>query len=90
MTYERMQRFEMLLISVVGHVTEGRTRIQVRKLACLVGLLMSLKFAVGTAVSLRSRPLYACIYQRASWNAPVSVTADALSELIFWKENVKV
>jgi hypothetical protein len=33
--------------------------------------------------------MYACINQRASWDAPVIVTSEALSEMIFWKENIK-
>jgi hypothetical protein len=48
-----------------------------------------MKSVIGSVVSLRSRAMYACINQRASWNAPVIVTSEALSEMIFWKENIK-
>ena len=36
-----------------------------------------------------TRQMYGCILSRASWNAPVSVTDEAKSELMFWKANVR-
>jgi hypothetical protein len=88
-TEERMLRFERLVVSIIDQVCGGRTLIKVRKLACLVGQLMSMICVIGSVVSLRSRAMYACINQRASCNAPVIVISEALSEMIFWKENIK-
>jgi hypothetical protein len=35
-----------------------------------------------------TREMFKCINSRASWNACILVSVQALEELIFWKENV--
>ena len=44
----------------------------------------------GTIVQLKTRGLYKCIPSTASWDAPVSLTAEGIKELEYWKQNVRV
>ena len=64
-------------------------RYSVRKIACIIGQLISMQSAVGHIVRLRTRALYDCVQTRASWEAPVKVSSKALEKLIFWKENLR-
>ncbi|VDI79474.1 Hypothetical predicted protein [Mytilus galloprovincialis] len=44
---------------------------------------------LGDQARLRTRYLYQCILQRASWNAKVLVSTDAFEECIFWEHKVE-
>ncbi|CAG2187667.1 unnamed protein product [Mytilus edulis] len=45
--------------------------------------------AMGSVVRLRTRSLYECIMQKASWDSPVLIKEMAFDEVVFWKENVE-
>ncbi|CAC5407830.1 unnamed protein product [Mytilus coruscus] len=44
---------------------------------------------MGSLVRLRTRSLYECIMQKASWDSPVFIKEMAFDEVVFWKENVE-
>ncbi|MCG7877889.1 MAG: reverse transcriptase domain-containing protein, partial [Candidatus Thiodiazotropha endolucinida] len=88
-TNDRIIRAEILLSDLISKIVEGRNIIAARKVACIVGQLISMQSAIGPLVRLRTRSLYDCVQNRASWEAPVLVGAKALDELIFWKENIR-
>lgn len=44
----------------------------------------------GKLECLRTRALHECIISKASWEALVQVTGEAVSELCFWQTNVTV
>ena len=88
-TDDRISRTEAFLSNLIDQVTKGDILVSVRKIACLIGQLISMQSAVGDVVRLRSRALYECVAGRASWSAPVKVSADALSEMLFWKQNLR-
>jgi hypothetical protein len=48
-----------------------------------------MKSVVGQIVRPMSSVMYACLNQMASWNAVVSINADASSEMLFWKEHIR-
>lgn len=77
------------LDDLVSTIMSGNNLINVRKMACLVGQIISMQPAIGKLVRLRSRSLYECVQCRASWDAPVLVSSKALDELIFSKENLR-
>ena len=54
-----------------------------RALASVVGQIISMQPVFGKLVWLRTRALHECIISRASWEAQVLVTEDALRELKF-------
>lgn len=64
--------------------------VHVKRLACIAGQVISMQAAVGKAAMLKSRELYKCINYRASWDAPVLVSTEAESELLFWLRNIQV
>ena len=88
-TDERIYRTEKFLDDLISTIMSGNNLINVRKIACLVGQIISMQPAIGKLVRLRSRSLYECVQCRASWDAPVLVSSKALDELIFWKENLR-
>ena len=89
-TNERICKAESLLDELITKVTSGNVILPVRKIACIIGQLISMQSVMGHLVRLRTRSLYDCVQTRASWEAPVMVSSKALDELIFWKENVRV
>ncbi|XP_060552693.1 uncharacterized protein LOC132713971 [Ruditapes philippinarum] len=88
-TEDRLERAFQLIEQLVLKVSTGQVFIPVRMLACLTGQLLSMQCVLGPVVRLKSRSLYQCIQSKASWNAPVKVSSEVLSELIFWKENLR-
>ncbi|CAG2221528.1 unnamed protein product [Mytilus edulis] len=60
-----------------------------RLVASLVGQIISMQAAMGSVVRLRTRSLYECIMQKASWDSPVLIKEMAFDEVVFWKENVE-
>ena len=62
----------------------------IRAIASAVGQIISLQSVFGKIVRLRTRELYGCILSKASWNAPVKVTQDAINELKFCRGNTNL
>ncbi|VDI73324.1 Hypothetical predicted protein [Mytilus galloprovincialis] len=62
---------------------------RVKFIASLVGQIISMQPVLGDQARLRTRYLYQCILQRASWNAKVLVSTDAFEECIFWEHKVE-
>ena len=88
-TDERLERALESLNFLIGQITEGQVIFPVRKVACLVGHLISMQSAIGPEVRLRTRGLNHCIVSRVNWNSPVIVSSQALDEMIFWRENIR-
>jgi len=62
------------------------TRVQARKLACLVGTVISMKLAWGPITQLYTRNLYHILSNVPSLNCWVTISDEAHSELLFWSE----
>lgn len=45
-------------------------------------------YVLGSTVRFRSRYLYECVGSRASWDAPVLVNSEVVTELVYWKDNL--
>lgn len=89
-TDERISRLEIAIESFLYQMkVSGSSVMKVRFIASLVGQIISLQTVVGKLVSMRTRALYWCILSRASWNAPVVVTSEAIEELEFWLKNAR-
>lgn len=89
-TEERIRRLEIALESLLCQTERDQySLIHVKVLASVVGQIISLQHVVGKKVRLLTRQMYKCILSRASWNAPIVVTEEAKSELMFWKTNAR-
>nr|XP_022336293.1 uncharacterized protein LOC111132768 [Crassostrea virginica] len=49
-----------------------------------------MKVVVGDIVRMKTRFLYYCILSKASWEAKVKISVDALKEIEFWRKNVSI
>ena len=89
-TDERVSRLEKSLQSLLSTVNACKVNlVRVRFLACIVGQVICMQAVFGKIVQLKTRSLYKCIQSRASWDAPVSLTAEGIKELEYWKQNVR-
>ena len=65
------------------------TFISVRELAAVAGQIISAQGkVVGKVVLLKSREIFQCINNRASWESAIVVSDTALLELKFWKNQI--
>ncbi|CAG2253752.1 unnamed protein product [Mytilus edulis] len=79
-----------MLKKAFNHWTKsGNCFFKARLVASLVGQIISMQAAMGSVVRLRTRSLYECIMQKASWDSPVLIKEMAFDEVVFWKENVE-
>lgn len=88
-TEDRIERSMLLIEDLLMEIISGQLLFPVRKIACLVGQLISMQSAVGKVARFRTRSLYSCVTSRASWTAPVMVSSQALDEIDFWRENIR-
>ena len=86
----RIERLMVLLGELLSMIGKGQLIFPVRKIARLVGQLISMQTAIGSEVRLRTRSLYQSVTSRASWEAPVKVSHEAVAEIEFWRDNVRV
>ena len=87
-TEDRIKRLELSMESVFLIISNSKTPlVKVRLLPCIVGQIISMQTVLGKMVQLRTRKLYRCI--RASWNAPVKVTVEAVGELDYCRSNIR-
>lgn len=87
-TQDRVDRAEQSIESIINCLSKNRF-IKVRTLASVTGQIISMQTVFGKLVCLKTRAMHECIISRASWDAPVFVTDDALSEFHFWKINLR-
>ena len=79
-------RWESLHKDIDYILNSHNGRVQARKLASLVGTIMSMKLAWGPVTQLYTRNLYPIINDVVSLNCWVPVSDEALNELLFWKD----
>ena len=87
---ERIKSLEIAIDSLIYQIERDQYGIiHVKVLASVVGQIISLQHVQGKMVRLLTRQMYKCILSRASWRAPVFVTEEAKSELMFWRMNAR-
>ena len=86
---ERIDSLMHNLRNVIEKVKEGQVLFYARFLARIVGQNISEKAVFGNVVRLYTRSLYQCILDKASWNAKVKLSANALNEVQFWCSNAE-
>ncbi|XP_069104365.1 LOW QUALITY PROTEIN: uncharacterized protein [Argopecten irradians] len=87
---DRVDRLLSLLNHTMFLVSDrGQLLFSARYVASIVGLVISMQSVIGSLVRLRTRELSACLLTRASWNAGVFLSVEALNEIEFWLCNVQ-
>ncbi|XP_071149234.1 uncharacterized protein [Mytilus edulis] len=86
---ERLDKLRNFLNHFLEKISSRNCFFKARLVASLVGQIISMQAAMGSVVRLRTRSLYECIMQKASWDSPVSIKEKAFDEVVFWKENVE-
>ncbi|XP_070536512.1 uncharacterized protein [Ptychodera flava] len=88
-TDDRVDNLIRSIQSLLQMIGTGNVLIKARRLASVVGKIISMQGGIGPLVRLRTRCLYSCLEMRASWDSLVRVDVSALRELNFWLHNVK-
>jgi hypothetical protein len=81
-----LARWEALRADALAILNSKGTRVQARKLACLVGTVISMKLAWGPITQLYTRNIYHILNDVPSLNCWVTINDEAHSELLFWSE----
>jgi len=79
-------RWEALREDAAAILNSKGTRVQARKLACLVGAVISMKLAWGPITQTYTRNVYYILNNVPSLNNWVTIDAKAHNELLFWKD----
>ena len=79
-------RWEALRADAVAILSSKGTRVKARKLACLVGTVISMKLAWGPNTQLYTRNLYHILNNVPSLNCWVTINDEAHSELSLWRD----
>ena len=74
-------------IFFLKQISNGRLLFKAMTLASLVDQIISMPASMDNVVRVRTRSLYECLMQKASWDAPVCVKKEAFDEVVFWSEN---
>ncbi|KAK3086454.1 hypothetical protein FSP39_018665 [Pinctada imbricata] len=61
----------------------------VRKVARLVGQLISMSYVVGNIVYIMTKNLSSDILQAESWNHTIALRKQSLNQMLFWKDNIE-
>jgi hypothetical protein len=81
-----VHRWEALHLLVSSVLSSKGLRVQARKLASLVGTVISMKLAWGPITQLYTRNLYHILNNVLSLNCWVTISDEALNELYFWND----
>jgi hypothetical protein len=81
-----LTRWEALRADALAILNYKATRVQARKLACLVDTVISMKLAWGPITQLFTRNLYNILNNVPLLNCWVTINDEDHSELLFWSE----
>ena len=85
------RRISDITDTIDGILSEKRhpSFIFARKLASIVGKVMSTGLVTGNVARVMTKALHVCIESRNSWAGTVALSAEAIDELQFWKRNIQ-
>ena len=89
-TEKRVNKLLDTLQVITNKIGQGEIKVTARFLASIIGQIISMQGAIGPVVRLRTRSMYVCLLTRASWNAPIVLNSEAVTEVVFWKENTAI
>jgi len=77
-------------ISVIFHAIKVHRRVPVRKLASIVGQIISMSLVLGHLSQIMTRYISFDILSATHWDAYVSVSEDSIEQLRFWQSHLKL
>ena len=77
-----------VLLASIGEVSSSRI-VTARMLAQVTGRIISCMLVFGHICKIMTKALHSVIDSRAYWNARVSLTTEAISELNYWSANAR-
>ena len=81
-----IKRWEAVQADAATILNSKGTRVQARKLACLLGTVLSMKLACGPITQLYTRNIYHILNNIPSLNCWVTIDDEAHNELLFWRD----
>jgi len=84
-TEKRLKNFLEIIEIFLNQFRCGIHLFRVKFIASIVVQVISMQAILGEQVRMRGRYSYECILHRASWNAKVIVSTEAVGECIFVK-----
>ncbi|KAL5005756.1 hypothetical protein ScPMuIL_016914 [Solemya velum] len=80
----RIEKAENTIRNLCAEISNGKLLLKARFLASVIGQLISMQIVLGDKVRLHTRYLYESLLRRASWDAPVKISQEAFTELLYW------
>lgn len=84
---KRLQKI-ILTISKIDNCLSKKNKVHVRKVASLVGQIISTSMVVGDIVYLMTKYLTIDINRALSWNSNIDLSDDSLDQIYFWRQNL--
>ena len=87
-TDSRIGKLSSELVDICVALEESRF-VHVKRIASIVGQIVSLSPSFGTVTQIMTRYLHFIVNSRHSWNSSVFVHDQGKNELLFWRDNLK-
>ncbi|KAL5013264.1 hypothetical protein ScPMuIL_007534 [Solemya velum] len=85
----RIEKAENTIRNLCAEISNGKLLLKARFLASVIGQLISMQIVLGDKVRLHTRYLYDSLLGRASWDAPVKISQEAFTELLYWDSSCR-
>ncbi|KAL5011007.1 hypothetical protein ScPMuIL_013312 [Solemya velum] len=85
----RIEKAENTIRNLCAEISNGKLLLKARFLASVIGQLISMQIVLGDKVRLHTRYLYESLLGRASWDAPVKISQEAFTELLYWDSSCR-
>ncbi|XP_072042758.1 uncharacterized protein [Amphiura filiformis] len=89
-TGRRVQDIHQSTTTILNYKdNSGNLNVKARLLASVAGKIVSTSLAVGNIARLMTKSLHVCVEGKENWESFVCVSEEAISELEFWRENIR-
>jgi hypothetical protein len=75
-------------IDDIGLLITQNFRIHVKKIASLVGQIISMSYVIGNVVHIMTKYLSIDILPADTWNSFITLSDDSIEQISFWKNNL--
>ena len=76
-------------IQKIQHFVGQNLPIKVRRIASLVGQIISMSVVIGSVSQIMTRSLSIDILSSASWNSMIYLSEESISQILFWKNTLE-
>lgn len=75
-------------IDEIGLLITQHSRIHVKKIASLVGQIISMSYVIGNVAHIMTKYLSIDILSADTWNSFITLSDDSIEQISFWKNNL--